>query len=80
MRMNKATHRIRKRLIVSLVAVFLSALVVAPSIPEMRNPQVRGAVVTISSMNDQSVEEKVDPEEDQGREEALSNEAHPVGA
>jgi len=78
--MNKATHRIRKRLIVSLVAVFLSALVVAPSIPEMRNPQVRGAVVTISSMNDQSVEEKVDPEEDQGREEALSNEAHPVGA
>ncbi|MEI7750016.1 MAG: hypothetical protein WCJ25_03355 [Candidatus Moraniibacteriota bacterium] len=77
--MNKTAHRIRKRLIVSLVAVFLSALVVVPSVP-VKNLTVRNSVETLSSMNDQGVEEKIDPEEDPGREESLSNEAHLTGA
>ncbi|NTV55546.1 MAG: hypothetical protein HGA16_03530 [Candidatus Moranbacteria bacterium] len=68
--MDKTIHRIRKRIIVSSVAVFLSALVVIPSSPVMRHPNVRDSVVTVSSLNDQSVEKDVEPEEESGREAA----------
>lgn len=69
--MNRTAHRIRKRLFVSLVAVFLSSLVVVPSSPVMRHPGVRSSVETISSMNDESVEEDIEPQEETGRMEAI---------
>ncbi|MEI6650263.1 MAG: hypothetical protein WCL23_02380 [Candidatus Moraniibacteriota bacterium] len=77
--MDRTTHRIRKRLIVSLVATFLSLVMVGPSVP-VRNPAIRNTVSAISAMNDESREEKVDPEEDPGREESRSVETNIAGA
>lgn len=78
--MDKRTHRIRKKLFSFLVALFLTAVVLIPSSPVMEHPGVRSSVTMISSIGDQGTEEKVDPEEDPGREEARSVEDAVVGS